>query len=397
MLLKSGDGSGSAERATVVLGQLRGLATKLGQMASYVDGVVPEHHAEAYGAAMTKLQAATPTSDPVAVQRLVEAELGAPLTDLYSEWEPTPIASASIGQVHRATLLDGTPVAVKVQHPGITEALEADLSNAGLIEMALGMMGTRKFESKRLLEELRERFREELDYTLEARRQTEFRALHEGNPKIHIPRIIEACSTHRVLTSEFVTGLPFAEAREASEDERRAWAETLWSFVYGSNLMGGLFNADPHPGNYIFGPEGHVSFLDFGCIQPIAPKRLAAAHKMHRAANIGDREAHRIGTIEMLELRGGRYEELAVKYVGEAFRPLFDSPYRITRAWTATLVEGFKEMAFELRRTKKDHFVPLPDGILFMNRLQFGFYSVLARLDVAADYRSVEREILQKC
>ena len=386
----------SAAKTAAALGQLRGLATKVGQMASYVDGVVPEQHRGAYEKAMAGLQAATPTTPPDQIRARVSEELGGPLEAHFETWEDTPIASASIGQVHRATLLDGTPVAVKVQHPGIVDAMEADLNNAGLIELALSTLGTRRFESKRLLAEMRQRFREELDYALEAERQNAFARIHQGDPRIRVPKVFDSCSSHRVLTSEFVEGLPFAEACNASPEDRVAWCETLWRFVYKANLVGGFFNADPHPGNYLFNPDGCVTFLDFGCVQPITGQRRVSAARLHDAAHRNHREDFRVAGREMLHLRGGRYEDAAMAYLSLCFQTLFESPFHITRSYSASLVDAFKDLALEFRKGRGDGFVPLPAGILFINRLQFGFYSVLARLDVAVDYRGVERGFIQE-
>lgn len=393
-LLRSGDAAISAAKTAAALGQLRGLAAKVGQMASYVDGVVPDQHRDAYEKGMSRLRAATPTSAPEAIRAALIEELGS-IDEHFARFDETPIASASIGQVHTAELHDGRRVAVKVQHPGIVEAMEADLQNAGLIETLLATMGTRRFESKRLLTEIRERFREELDYTLEAERQRIFARIHAGDPHIRIPAVIDACSTKRVLTSEFVEGLDFDAACAAPVSDRSAWCETLWRFVYKANLVGGLFNADPHPGNYIFQPDGCVAFLDFGCVQPIEGERRLCAARMHHAAHNGDRAAFHQAAREMLHLRGGRYETQALSYVDDCFRTLFESPFHITRAYSASLVDGFKQMILEFRKGAADAFVPLPPGILFINRLQFGFYSVLARLDAPADYRAVEQSFIQ--
>ncbi len=396
-LLRSGnDANDSARKTAAILGQMRGVATKLGQMASYVDGVVPEEHREAYETQMARLQASTPRSSATEIRASVERELGAPLETLFAEWSDEPIASASIGQVHRAVLPDGRAVAVKVQHPGIRAALEADLKNAGILEMALATVGMGKFDSKRLLEETREKFLEELDYGLEARRQTRFAAVHAGDPRVRIPAIVQSHSGEVVLTSEFVTGLGFSEACARPEEERRAWAETLWRFVYKGNLVGGLFNADPHPGNYLFGPDGSVSFLDFGCVQPITEAKRLSAITMHKAAARQDWDVFYDGARDMLSSQGGMYEELVRVYLRDCFRPISDSPFRITREYSGGLVEQFKAMTNELRKSKNADFVPLPPGILFINRLQFGFFSVLARLDAEVDYRQVEVAFLRE-
>ncbi len=395
-MLKRGDAELDAVRAAAILGQLRGLATKLGQMISYVDGVVPPEHREAYERGMARLQASTPQSSPDEIRALLLSELGRPLEELFDAWEDQPIASASIGQVHRATLHDGRRVAVKVQHPGIADAIEADLSNARLMEMAFAMLGGRKFESKRLLAELRERFREELDYSLEARRQTIFRQIHGDDPEIVIPEVIASHSTSRVLTTTFIEGHPFAWAAEAPPELRRRYAEILWRFVYRANLVGGLFNADPHPGNYLFLEDGRVAFLDFGCVQPIPEDRRLTALTMHRAANQGDMDTFDQHARILLALQGGRYEEMALDYVHASFRTITDSPFHLTRDYSTALIEQFKAMTVELMRGKDDNYVPMAPGVLFINRLQFGFYSVLARLDTVADYRATEQRYLDE-
>ena len=162
---------------------------------SYVDGLIPPEHREAFEQTMAKLQSAAPESDPVEIRAPVERELGAPIAELFESWNDKPVASASIGQVHRATLEGGRVVAVKVQHPGIVEAMDADLKNANVIEMILSLMGTAKFDSKRLTEEVKERFREELDYTLEASRQKTFQEIHKDDPWIRIPEVIDERSS----------------------------------------------------------------------------------------------------------------------------------------------------------------------------------------------------------
>jgi predicted unusual protein kinase regulating ubiquinone biosynthesis (AarF/ABC1/UbiB family) len=391
LLRRSSDDA--AQRAAEVLGTLRGLAAKVGQMAGYVDGLIPEEHRDAYQRSMKGLLSAAPTSSPEAVRRKVEEELGAPLLTLFAEWDEAPVASASIGQVHRALLHDGREVAVKVQHPGVIEAVESDLKNAGLVESALAMMGTRKLDSKRVLEEVRTRFREELDYSLEASRQAAFARIHEGDPTIVIPEVVAERSSRGVLTTAFVRGAGLEEAGAAPLSAREAWCRTLWRFAYKGTVVGGMFNADPHPGNYFFLPEGRVAFLDFGCVQPVPKGRQGLARRMHVAAVTRDEATFAAASKEMLDTRGGAYEERVASYVRRAFEPQFSSPFRITRDYVVSLVHQMKQAGMDTYK-KDDGFVPFPEGMLFMNRLQFGFYSVLARLDAEVDYAAVERAFL---
>jgi predicted unusual protein kinase regulating ubiquinone biosynthesis (AarF/ABC1/UbiB family) len=388
------DGASAAHHAAEVLGTLRGIAAKVGQMASYVDGVVPEEHRASYESAMRKLRAAAPTSSPAAIRGVVEEELGAPINRLFAAWEEEPFASASIGQVHRATLEDGRRVAVKVQHPGIARAVESDLANAGVMEGFAANLGARRWESKRIFAEIKQRFREELDYVLEAERQRAFLALHEGDATIRVPAIIDDRSAARVLTSELAEGRSLEEAATDGEAARRAFAETLWRFVFKGNLVGGMFNADPHPGNYLFQEDGRVVFLDFGCVEPLVGERLARARALHFVALRGDEAGFAKLTAAVLETRGGSYEEQAIAYSRRCFEPLFASPFHLTRAFAASLAHDLKSLAMQARAFADHEVAPLPPGILFMNRLQLGFYSVLARLDVEVDYAALERTFL---
>lgn len=391
--LLSKRGEGAAEYAAEVLGNMRGLAAKLGQMLSYVDGVLPEGQREHYETALKALRAAAPRSPWSTVRELIEAELGAPIAELFAELEPEPFASASIGQVHRGRLNDGRRVAVKVQHPGIAAAIEADLGNAGALEGMVSLVAPRGLNPSAAFAEVARRLREELDYGLEAEHQRAFARLHEGDPAIRVPAVVGERSSRRVLTTELASGEPLEVAATLPEATRRKHAETLWRFVFKSNLVAGAFNADPHPGNYLFAPDGTVTFLDFGCVQPLDPELLPSARALHRAAIERDEPAFERAVIEHLGLRGGSYERLALDYSRRCFEPLFASPFRITREYSASLVHEIQRMK-QAVWSKDGSFVMLPPTMILLNRLQFGFYSVLARLDVSVDYASVERSFL---
>jgi predicted unusual protein kinase regulating ubiquinone biosynthesis (AarF/ABC1/UbiB family) len=399
-MLGRGDDTGkaAADRAADVLGTMRGLAAKVGQMASYVDGIVPESKRDAFEASLKVLRAQAPRSSAQQIRGVVEAELGAPIDRLFAAFDDEPIASASIGQVHRARLPDdvmgGIEVAVKVQHPGIRKAVDSDLANAGILEGMGAMLGARRFDTKTHLAVLRERFREELDYALEAERLVAFTRVHEGDPTIRIPRLVAERSAASVLTAELVHGRSLEDVLDEPEQARRAWAETLWRFVFKGNLVGGMFNADPHPGNYLFQDDGRIAFLDYGCVQVIPHRRRPHAHALHRAAVARDESAFAERVSLLIDARPGALETLARAYSRLCFEPLFSSPYRITRTYAASLVDAMKSMAMATRKLPDSEVFAMPGEMLFMNRLQFGFYSVLARLDVEVDYATVEGRFL---
>lgn len=389
--LLRGDASSSAQDAAKTLGQMRALAAKMGQMAAYVDGVVPEKHRQAYEQSMKGLLDATPASKPEDVAARFVEQLGASPEELFDHWDPTPIASASIGQVHRATTKQGVEVAVKVQHPGVEDALEQDLKNAKLLEHMMSVMGARKFDSKRMLQELKERFREELDYGLEARRQSAFARFFEDDPHIDIPEVFPELSSTRVLTTRFAHGHDFDHAMEAPEPTRAAYCEHMWRFAYKATLIGRMFNADPHPGNYKFHDDGRVTFLDFGCVQTASMERAQRALAVHRAAVQRDEQGFEDAARVLMQLDGGQWESLALDYMRHCFEPQFCGEFRLSRDYATSVLEHLRDITLQTRGAKDDHFVPLQEGMLFINRMQFGFYSILGKLDAPVDYNAIER------
>lgn len=388
------DARAAAMHTAEVLGTLRGLAAKVGQMASYVDGVIPEGQRDHYELAMKGLRAATPQSSPAEVRALIAAELGAAPEVVFAEWGEAPIASASIGQVHRARLHDGRAVAVKVQHPGVAAAVESDLSNGSILTSMASSMGMRRHDPDAVFSVIKARFREELDYGHEARNQRHFGAMFEGDRHVRVPAVVDDRSTGRVLTMEFVEGLTFDEAVLAPREQREAWARTLWRYVFTAILVGGRFNADPHPGNYVFLDGGAVGVLDFGCVQRVPDDNRAHARAMHRASLARDEAAFRRSLAAMLKAKPGRMEVLCGEYIRLAYAPLFDSPFHITRPFAASLVDGMRHIVKESRTIPEAEFFTMPAEMTFMNRLQFGFYSLMARLDVTLDYAAIQREIL---
>ncbi len=265
----------AAERYAQLLGRSKGALMKAGQLLSLSAATfaVPEEFRSVYEAALSCLRDDAPPMPPRLARSVLEHEFGCRAECAFAEFDWQPFAAASIGQVHAARLHDGREVAVKIQYPGVAEAIVADLKNAELLATFISLIAG-GFSSQRLsldirgaARELTTRIAEELDYRLEAANQAEFASHYRGHPFIHVPDVVLGLCTDRVLVQELVRGLSFDEALTAEQGLRDQWAEGIYRFVYGMYKRYGLFNADPHPGNYMFHENGSVSCFDFGCIK----------------------------------------------------------------------------------------------------------------------------------
>jgi predicted unusual protein kinase regulating ubiquinone biosynthesis (AarF/ABC1/UbiB family) len=198
------------------------------------------------------------------MSRVIEEDLEEPIEDVFSDFDPEPIAAASIGQVYRARLArDGREVAVKVQYPGVAAAVRADMQNLDMIMRLLKRM-TPGLDVKAVTTEIRERIEEELDYELEAQNQRSLARIFAGHPFIVVPEVVSGLSRERVLVSEFVEGVGFEDLKKRSQAERNRIGEIVFRFFLGCLYRHRQFSGDPHPGNFLLLEDGRVAFLDFG-------------------------------------------------------------------------------------------------------------------------------------
>src|SRR5438132_10841344 len=234
----------TAEDVAQVLGGMKGAIMKAGQMLSFIaEGLPPEAQA-----ALATLQADVPPMAPSLAEGVVRAELGADPERLFLDWDPVPVAAASIGQVHRAVMPDGRAVAVKVQYPGVDRAITSALDTAEFLYGLFAQFALKNLDVTALVDELRDRMADELDYRLEAACQSEFAARYSGHPFIRVPKVVSDRSTRRVLTSEWVDGLRWDDfVATAGQAARQQAAEVLMRFAQGSIHLHGVFNGDPHP------------------------------------------------------------------------------------------------------------------------------------------------------
>jgi predicted unusual protein kinase regulating ubiquinone biosynthesis (AarF/ABC1/UbiB family) len=243
------------------LGNMKGLAMKLGQMMSYLS-LLPEDGEEQLAA----LQDAVPPMDHDLVAAVVSDQLGAQPEQVFAAFDYEPIAAASVGQVHRARLHDGRAVAVKLQYPGVDEAFEADLDN--IDDMSQMASLTMKADVGEYLGILSDSFRNELDYCAEQRNQQRLADLYRGHPFVVIPETVPELCRPRVLVTEFIEGHRFRDVVTRTQEERNRRGEVMYRFAFGC-IVNGFFSGDPHPGNYLFLDDGRVCFLDFGMVMDI--------------------------------------------------------------------------------------------------------------------------------
>ncbi len=267
---------------------MKGAAMKLGQVLSFVDlGIVPPEHRERFQTKLATLRDAAPTVSFDQMRRVIEQDLGEPVSAAFADFDPEPIAAASIGQVYRATLHDGREVAVKVQYPGIGDAVRADMKNLGVL-LRLARSITPELDTKAVGDEIRERIVEELDYELEASNQRTMARIYEGHPFIAIPAVVTSLCRERVIVTEFVSGAGFEEMRGASGAERDRIGEILFRFYFGSMYRYRRFSGDPHPGNMLGLADGRIAFLDFGLFKTIDRDVAALELDCQRATIDGD-------------------------------------------------------------------------------------------------------------
>ncbi|WP_249011242.1 AarF/ABC1/UbiB kinase family protein [Conexibacter sp. DBS9H8] len=255
----------SAKALVKVFSGMRGAAMKVGQTLSAVDlGLVPAEVRPEFQEILATLQQDAKPVAFSAIRRVIEQDLDAPIAELFAHVDQRPLAAASIGQVHRGRLHDGREVAIKVQYPGIAEAVHADLRNLKLGLKLLTAIAP-GIDTGAIADEVRERIGEELDYELEAANHREMARIYRGHPFIVVPDVITSLCRERVLVSEYLDAMRFAQARETLTPEQRDRAgETIVRFYLNGPLRHRLLNGDPHPGNCLFYPDGRVAFVDFG-------------------------------------------------------------------------------------------------------------------------------------
>ncbi len=384
----------SAEQITAALGNMKGVLMKLGQMASFINDGFPEHLRDQ----LATLQSDAPPMSAELAAGVIRDELGGEPLKVFAEWDPKPLASASIGQVHRARLHDGTAVAVKVQYPGVEQAISADLANTSMITHMMGAV-FKGLDVKPFVEELKLRVGEELDYKLEASRQRRFGEIFAGHPTIVVPKVFDEYSTAKVLTTALSDGIRFTDTKSWNQADRDLAAETIYRFVFRSFNRNLIFNGDPHPGNYLFergGPMGiRVVFLDFGLVKEFTAEEMNTFWGMIRY-QVTERDTTKyLAAVKAagLLVDGAPFsaEEL-MDYFGYFYHPVMeDKPFTYTNEYAREALKRTFDPSGE--HSDKMKWFNLPPAFVVLNRIQWGLNAVLAGLNATNNWRAISDEL----
>jgi predicted unusual protein kinase regulating ubiquinone biosynthesis (AarF/ABC1/UbiB family) len=382
------------------LGQMRGAAMKIGQVLSMVefDGL-PEDERDALQTKLAELRDDIPPVPFPKLERLMRDELGGPLSSAFAEFDERAFAAASIGQVHRAKTRDGKEVVVKVQYPGVAEAVETDLRNAMLLLPLVKRLAP-SLDAKALASELRERIAEELDYELEAQNQRRIERLRRDHPFIVVPKVNTELSTRRVLVSEYIEGERFEAVRRLDEAQRDSYGEITFRFYFGLLYRDRIALGDPHPGNELLRPDGRVGFLDYGLLRDVSTTRADAEREVARAVRAGDPEALKAALVSGVYLSSEgaqRVEgELALRLVRRATR-WYAVPG--VRRFSGTHGRRHHErppIDAERREEVKDQIseFTLPAETILIRRMHTIVAAVLGQLRAEADWGAIAAEYL---
>lgn len=380
----------TAEDVARTMGDMKGAFMKFGQILSIMSGTLPEEAR----AQLATLQANAPPMSYDLVRGVIVEEFGESLESLFARFDREPIASASIGQVHRARLHSGEEVAVKVQYPGVREAITHDLANAGMLISMAGVV-SRGLDAGPIVRDLKDGIVAELDYLREAQWQQRFHDRFEGHAFVRVPAVHHDFTTSRVLTQDFIEGRPYPYALEMSQAERDRIAEILFRYCFGSIYRYRLFNGDPHPGNYILCGDGRVAFVDYGCIVEFSEDAIAKFIRIIRALLDGDREDWRAGVEAAGILRPDApftTDEL-YEHMHWYWKPILDDDVTFTPELASEMVA--RNTATAGIGGRINQWCNVPEGMVFLTRINFGLAGLLGSLHARGPWREIVREYVE--
>lgn len=377
----------TAEDVTRTMGEMKGAAMKVGQVLSLMSGVLPDEMA----AQLSTLQSNAPPMSYDLVRQVFLEAYGREPGEVFRHFTREPFAAASIGQVHRAELRDGTPVAVKVQYPGVREAIDHDLANVGMM-IRLGGLVARGLDAATIVKDLEAGIRNELDYLNEAAWQQRFYDVFQGHAFVRVPKVYHELTTSTVLVQEYMKGRPFAAALDLPQAERNRIGEMIYRFCFGSLYRHGLFNGDPHPGNYLLLDDGSIAFLDYGCVAEFDAGILEGFKRVIRALNAGDREEWRrsVEAIGILLPDAPFETDVVYEHMHWYWAPILGDEVEFTPELAAEMVRR-NTMTTGIGGQINRH-CNVPEGMVFLTRINFGLAGLFAGLRAKGPWKDITRE-----
>ena len=377
----------TADQLFKVLGELKGGAMKFGQAMSIFEAAMPEDLAGPYRETLTKLQDAAPPMPASIVHAVLVAELGVRWRQKFLAFDDKPAAAASIGQVHRAVWKDGRDVAVKLQYPGAGEALIGDLNQVSRVAR-LAATWIPGLDVKPVLDELKSRVAEELDYRMEAKSQRAFAAAFKGDPDFAIPDVVY--QKGNVIVSEWLDGTPLSKIiANGSQQARDAAAAHYLEFLLVGPQRAGLLHADPHPGNFRLLPDGRLGILDFGAVNRLPDGLPVEMGHLLTLALMGDAK----GVLEGLRREGFVKASMDIDanallaFLGPFMEPLRTDTFTFSRAW-------LRSMTLHLHDPRRADFMMgfklnLPPSYLLIHRVWLGGLGVLCQIQGEVPGRAI--------
>jgi predicted unusual protein kinase regulating ubiquinone biosynthesis (AarF/ABC1/UbiB family) len=377
----------TADQIFKVLGELKGGAMKFGQALSIFEAAMPEELAGPYRATLTKLQDAAPPMPASTVHAVLVAELGPRWRQKFLSFQDKPAAAASIGQVHRAVWKDGRDVAVKLQYPGAGQALISDLNQVSRVaRLTAGWIPG--LDLKPILEELKDRVSEELDYDLEAKSQRAFAAAFAGDPEFAVPDVIH--HKGNVIVSEWLEGTPLSTIiASGSQEDRDAAAGRYLEFLLVGPNRAGLLHADPHPGNFRMLADGRLGILDFGAVNRLPDGLPIEMGELLTLALRGDAEGSLLGLRRLGFVKDSIDIDpnALLRFLAPFMEPLRTDSFTFSRAW-------LRSMTLHINDPRRPDFMlglklNLPPSYLLIHRVWLGGIGVLCQIQGQVHGRAV--------
>ena len=382
----------AANQLFTVLGELKGGAMKVGQALSVMEAAIPEEFGEPYREALTKLQKDAPPLPADKVHRVLDAQLGTKWRQRFTDFNDTPVASASIGQVHKAVWSDGREVAVKIQYPGADEALRADLKT---LQRMIGVVKQLApgADVQGVVDELIERAEMELDYRLEANNQRAFANAYQGDPHFLVPHIV--ASAPKVVIQEWIDGTPMAEIiRNGTVEQRDLMGARLLELTFDAPHRLEMMHGDAHPGNFMLLPDGRMGVIDFGAVAPLPggfPIELGMTIRLAREKNYD----LLLPTMEKVGfIQKGR--QVSVRDIDEMLRqyvePVEVEVFHYTRKWLQRMTTSQIDRSVSQIKTARQ--MDLPPKLAIPMRVIASVAAILCQLDAHVPIKALSEELI---